>query len=170
MGFTPPRLLPFRTPPTLHLFSFLPPLPSPPSLWCPRPLPSRLSGYIVSNLNELTFIFLFTFMALLSSKLLIGVWSILTPSVSTWVLDLSEQCYSFFICLHTFSKLYLFLSKLNTQIQELHTQNAKCLTSLAKWHTAFKRSQTHLKSKHLSYVANTFAIIIYFWICHMYTQ
>ncbi len=46
MGFTPP--LPLCTPPpppTLHLFSFLPPLPSPPHLWCPRPLPSRLSGY-----------------------------------------------------------------------------------------------------------------------------
>ncbi len=42
-------------PPTLQLFSFLPPLPSPPPLWCPRPLPSRLTGYIVSNLNELHF-------------------------------------------------------------------------------------------------------------------
>ncbi len=41
------------------------------------------------------------------------------------------------------------------------TQNAKRLTSLAKWSTAFKISQTHLRSKHLSYVAKTFAIILY---------
>ncbi len=47
--------------------------------------------------------------------------------------------YSFFNSLHTFSKHCLFFSKLYTQIQELHT----------KWSTAFKISQTHLKSKHL---------------------
>ncbi len=61
----------------------------------------------------------------------------------------------FFNCLHTFPKLCLFLFK----IQELHTQNTKCLTSFAKWSTAFKISQTDLKIKHVSYVANTFAII-----------
>ncbi len=65
-----------------------------------------------------------------------------------------------FFQLLTFSKRCLFFSKLYTQIQELHTQNAKCLTSLAKWSTAFKISQTHFKSKHLSYIANTFAIIL----------
>ncbi len=61
----------------------------------------------------------------------------------------------FFSCLHTFSKLCLFFSKRYTQIQELHTQNAKCFTSLAKWSTAFNIWQTHLEST----FANTFAII-----------
>ncbi len=51
-------------------------------------------------------------------------------------------------CTH-FQNFASFFSKLYTQIQELHKQNAKCLTSLAKWSTAFKISQTHLKSKHL---------------------
>ncbi len=44
-----------------------------------------------------------------------------------------------------FSNAY---TQLYTQIQELHAQNEKCLASLAKWSTAFKISQTHLKSKH----------------------
>ncbi len=71
MGFTPHPSLPLRTPPpppppTLHFYLFFFPLPSPPPLWCPQPLHLCLSGYIVSNLSELT-------LALLSSKALIGV-------------------------------------------------------------------------------------------------
>ncbi len=72
--------------------------------------------------------------------------------------------YSFFNSLHTFSKLCLFCSKLYTQIQELHTQNAKCLTYLAKWITAFKISQTHLKNicKHLCHNINSYYIFVYY--------
>ncbi len=50
----------------------------------------------------------------------------------------------FFNSLHTLSKLY-------TQIQELHTQNAKSLTSLVKWSTNTSQKQTF---------ANTFPIIL----------
>ncbi len=46
-------------------------------------------------------------------------------------------------------------------------QNASHL--LQKWSSAFKISQTHLKRNHLSYVANSFAIILYFWIYHIHT-
>ncbi len=34
--------------------------------------------------------------------------------------------------------------------------------------SALKISQ-HLKNKHLSYGANTFSILLYFWICHRHT-
>ncbi len=54
------------------------------------------------------------------------------------------------------------------QFFQLLTQ-LKNASSLAKWSTAFKISQTHVKSKHLSYVANTFAIILYCWIYHIHT-
>ncbi len=47
----------------------------------------------------------------------------------------------FFSCFHTFSKLCLFFSK------TLH--KSKNCTQNVKWSTAFKISQTHLKSKHL---------------------
>ncbi len=39
----------------------------------------------------------------------------------------------------------LFFSNLYPKIQEWHTENTKCLASLAKWRTAFKTTQTHLK-------------------------
>ncbi len=47
-----------------------------------------------------------------------------------------------------------FFQLLTHIFKTLHTnpriaQNAKCFTSLVKWSTAFKISQTHLKSKHL---------------------
>ncbi len=75
-----------------------------------------------------------------------------------------EECW-------TLKKIFREMSKfkLYTEIQDLHTQNAKCLASLAKWSTAFKISQTRLKRKHLSYIANTFAIILHFWIYHIHT-
>ncbi len=57
-------------------------------------------------------------------------------------------------CLHPFSKLCIFFSQLYTQIQELHTQHAKCLTSLAKWSTAFRISQMHLKIKPLQHLCH----------------
>ncbi len=60
----------------------------------------------------------------------------------------------FFSCLHTFSKLCLFFQNLTHKSKNC-TQNAKCLTSLAKWSTAFKISQTHLKSKHLCHNINS---------------
>ncbi len=37
--------------------------------------------------------------------------------------------------------------------------HTNCLTSLAKLSTASKISQTHLKSKHVSYVANTYILL-----------
>ncbi len=80
-----------------------------------------------------------------------------------------QDCLQFFSTAYTFSKLCLFFSKLYIQIQELHTQNAKRLTCLTKLSTALKISQTRLKSKHLSYIANTFAIISYFWIYHTHS-
>ncbi len=55
----------------------------------------------------------------------------------------------FFLLLKPIFKTLPLFSHLYTQIQELHTQNAKCLTSLAKWSSAFRISQTHLKIKHL---------------------
>ncbi len=65
--------------------------------------------------------------------------------------------YSFFNCLHTFSKLCLFFFKtLHSNPRIAHTN---CLTSLAKLSTASKISQTHLKSKHVSYVANTYILL-----------
>ena len=76
--------------------------------------------------------------------------------------------YRVFQLLTHFFLLYLFFSKLYTQIQKLHTQNDKCLASLAKLSIAFKIPQTRFKSKHLSYVANTFAIILHFWIHHIH--
>ena len=79
--------------------------------------------------------------------------------VCTWELF---SCYSFFQMLtHMF-----FTCPLYTQIQQLHTQNAKCL---AIWSTAIKISQTHLKSTHLSHVANTLPLYYIFGYI-IYTQ
>ncbi len=77
--------------------------------------------------------------------------------------------YSFFQLLTHFQNFASFFSKLHIQIQELHTQNAKFLTCLTKLSTVLKISQTRLKNKHSSYVANTFAIISYFWIYHTHS-
>ncbi len=53
-----------------------------------------------------------------------------------------------------------------------HFQNFASLIThtkcLAKGSTAFKI--THLKSKHLSYIVNTFAIILDFWIYHSFSK
>jgi len=59
------------------------------------------------------------------------------------VVDQKCVLYSFSSTAYThFQNFASFFSKLYTQIQELHTQSTKCLTSLAKWSTAFKISQT----------------------------
>ncbi len=60
-------------------------------------------------------------------------------------------------CLHTFSKRYpSFFSKLYTQIQELHTQNAKCLITCKMKHCIQNITNTSQKQT----FANTFAIIL----------
>jgi len=68
----------------------------------------------------------------------------------------------FFNCLHTFLKLCLFFSKHYTQTLHTNPRTAhkKCLTSLAKWSTAFKLSQTHLKGKHLCHNINSSHICV----------
>ncbi len=54
----------------------------------------------------------------------------------------SVNClYSFFSTAYTHFQHFAFKKKYS-QIQELHTQNVKCLTYLAKWSIAFKISQS----------------------------
>ncbi len=58
---------------------------------------------------------------------------------------LIQMCLQFFSTAYThFPNFASFFSKLYTQIQELHAQNASHL--LQKWSTAFKIKHTHLKS------------------------
>ncbi len=58
-------------------------------------------------------------------------------------------------------------SRLYTQIQQLHTQNAKCFTSLAKWSTAFKYHKHISKAnicKHLCHKINSCSIL---FVCYI---
>ncbi len=62
----------------------------------------------------------------------------------------------FFNCLHTFSKLCLLFSKLYTQIQELHTQNASQLLQNEALHSKYHKHISKASiCKHLCHNINS---------------